>query len=327
MSGETPAARARGPSLPHAGQQVNFCEVLLRDGLQSWPEFIPTSDKIRLVEAIARAGVPEIDLASFVSQKLVPQFADRLELLAAIDPHFRIRVLAVNDKGVQAAIEAHRQVRPIDICGIPFSVSEPHNLANLRRNHADHRLAVAAMVAELQAAGIRPLIGVATAFGCPIRGRIESRETLDLAHWAYDLGVRDIMFGDTTGLAEPVAVASVFSAAAAGLEGVNLIAHFHDNRGIGIVNALAAIGAGASTVDACLGGLGGEPRGIELGLSGDQGNVVSEDLVNVLTAIGANTGIDPQALVEAGALAEDILKRQLLSKVQRSGLGRFAEAD
>jgi hydroxymethylglutaryl-CoA lyase len=205
------------------------------------------------------------------------------------------------------------------MCGIPFSVSEPHNLANLRRSHAEHREAVTRMVENLLAAGIRPLIGVVTAFGCPIRGRIDPQESLQLAHWAYDLGVRDIMFGDTTGLADPVTVARLFSAASV-MDGVNLIAHFHDNRGAGIANTLAAIGAGATTVDACLGGIGGEPKAIELGLVGDQGNVTSEDLVAVLAAMGVETGIDPDALLRAGAIAEEIIGQPLFSKVQRAGL-------
>lgn len=298
---------------------LNFCEVLLRDGIQSWPRFIPTDEKIRLQDAITAAGVQEVDAASFVSQKLVPQFADRLDVLAAIDDRIRVRVLTVNDQGAQGVIEAHKNVRRIDLCGIPFSVSEPHNLANLRRSHAEHREVVSRMVENLLAAGIRPLIGVATAFGCPIRGRIDPQESLQVAHWAHDLGVRDIMFGDTTGLADPASVARLFSAATA-MDGVNLIAHFHDNRGAGMANALAAIGAGATTVDACLGGLGGEPRAIELGLAGDQGNVTSEDLVAVLAAMGVQTGVDPEALLRAGAIAEEIIGRQLFSKVQRAGL-------
>jgi hydroxymethylglutaryl-CoA lyase len=298
---------------------VQFCEVLLRDGIQSWPRFIPTAEKIRLLDAITAAGVQEVDAASFVSEKLVPQFSDRLDVLAAIDHKVRVRVLTVNAQGAQGVIEAHKNVRRIDLCGIPFSVSEPHNLANLRRSHAEHREAVTRMVENLLAAGIRPLIGVVTAFGCPIRGRIDPQESLQLAHWAYDLGVRDIMFGDTTGLADPVTVARLFSAASV-MDGVNLIAHFHDNRGAGIANTLAAIGAGATTVDACLGGIGGEPKAIELGLVGDQGNVTSEDLVAVLAAMGVETGIDPDALLRAGAIAEEIIGQPLFSKVQRAGL-------
>lgn len=302
---------------PRRGQSVNFCEVVLRDGLQSWPEFIETRDKIRILNAILDAGVTEIDAASFVSPKLVPQFADRLDLLQAIPEDVRIRVLTVNAKGAEAVIETHQHVRPLDMCGIPFSVSEPHNLANLRASHEDHRNAVAAMIDSLLNAGIRPLIGVVTAFGCPIKGRVETEETLALAQWVYDRGVRDIMFGDTTGMADPLSVAHVFSKAAQ-MGDVNLIAHFHDNRGVGIANVFAALGAGAKTVDSCLGGIGGEPKAIKLGLAGDQGNVVSEDMMFALSAAGLVSGVDPEKLLAAGALVEEIIGRNLLSKTQQS---------
>jgi len=302
---------------PSRGQKVNFCEVVLRDGLQSWPGFIETSDKVRLLNAILDAGVSEIDAASFVSPRLVPQFADRIELLQAIPEGVRIRVLTVNAKGAEAVIETHRNVRLLDMCGIPFSVSEPHNLANLRATHTDHRAAVGAMIEDLLKAGIRPLIGVVTAFGCPIKGRVEPEETLALAQWVYNQGVRDIMFGDTTGMADPLSVAHIFSAASQ-MGDVNLIAHFHDNRGVAIANVFAALGAGASTVDSCLGGIGGEPRAIKLGLSGDQGNVVSEDLIATLSAAGLDTGVDPERLLIAGALVEEIIGHPLLSKTQRA---------
>jgi hydroxymethylglutaryl-CoA lyase len=302
---------------PVPGQKVNFCEVILRDGLQSWPDFIGTSDKIRILRAVCDAGVTEIDVASFVSPKLVPQFADRIALLEAIPDDVRIRVLTVNAKGAEAVIDTHRNVRPIHFCGIPFSVSEPHNLANLRATHAQHREAVGAMIHDLLAAGVRPLIGVVTAFGCPIKGNVQPEETLALAQWVYDQGVRDIMFGDTTGMANPLAVAEIFSAASH-MGDVNLIAHFHDNRGVAIANVYAALGAGAATVDACLGGIGGEPKAIKLGLSGDQGNVASEDLLSSLASAGLMTGVDPERLLIAGAIVEEIIGRPLLSKTQRA---------
>lgn len=311
-------------TFPSRGQKVNFCEVVLRDGLQSWPDFIETSDKIRILKAILEAGVTEVDAASFVSPKLVPQFADRIELLQAIPDGVRVRVLTVNTKGADAVIDTHRNIRPLDICGIPFSVSEPHNLANLRASHEDHRKAVGMMIEDLLAAGIRPLIGVVTAFGCPLKGRVEPEETLALAQWVYDQGVRDIMFGDTTGMADPLSIAEVFSAASE-MGDVNLVAHFHDNRGVAIANVFAALGAGASTVDSCLGGIGGEPKAIKLGLAGDQGNVVSEDLIATLAAAELDTGIDPERMLIAGALVEEIIGRPLLSKTQRADQARRNE--
>jgi hydroxymethylglutaryl-CoA lyase len=302
---------------------INVCEVWLRDGIQGWPSFIETEDKKRVLQAIIAAGIAEIDATSFVSPKLVPQLIDGREVLAAIDSRVRTRALVANMKGAEAAIDAHREVRRINRCGIPFSVSEAHNLANLRRNHAEHREAVSSMIESLLKAGIPPLLGVVTAFGCPIQGRIDPEQSLALAAWAYGLGVRAIMFGDTTGLANPNSVGKVFAAARSAFPDAELIAHFHDNRGAGIANTLAAINAGARTVDACLGGMGGEPVDVEQGIVGDQGNVVTEDLVNMLAAAGFDTGIDLEALLEAGAIAEKVIGRRLHSKVQRAGLGRI----
>lgn len=300
--------------------RLNYCEVFLRDGIQGWPQFVATADKQRIVRAIAAAGVPEIDATSFVSAKLVPQMADGLAVLEAIPPAVQARVLAVNMAGVEKAIHAHQVVRPISRCGTPFSVSESHNRANLRRDHADQRAVLTEMFAALRSAGIAPLLGVVTAFGCPIEGRVDPQAALAIAQWGYDQGVRSIMFGDTTGMANPGAVRDMFTDAAARFPDADLIAHFHDNRGAGIANVLAAVAAGATTVDGCLGGLGGEPAAIELGLVGDQGNVVTEDLVAMLHNMGIATGIDPSQLLQAGALAEEVLGRRLFSKVQRAGL-------
>ena len=292
----------------------------MRDGLQSWPRFIPTPDKTRMLRAIAEAGIPEIDATSFVSAKLVPQMADGLDVLKAAPESLRVRVLAVNAKGVESTIHAHQTIRPIQRCGTPFSVSETHNRANLRRGHDEQRAVLVEMFAALQEAGIAPLLGVVTAFGCPIEGKIDPEAALSIAQWGYELGVRSIMFGDTTGMANPASVSAIFTAAAKMFPDADLIAHFHDNRGAGLANVLAAIASGATTVDACLGGLGGEPAAIELGLAGDQGNVVTEDLVAVLCNMGIETGIDPAALLRAGAIAEEIVGRPLFSKVQRAGL-------
>jgi hydroxymethylglutaryl-CoA lyase len=306
--------------LPIPGRAVTICEVLLRDGIQGWPHFIDTKDKTRLLHAIVDAGVSEIDATSFVSLKLVPQMADGQAVLEAVPDSVCVRVLAVNMKGVDSAIRIHRTTRRIERCGTPFSVSESHNRANLRRGHAEQKIVLADMFAALVEAGIAPLLGVVTAFGCPLEGRVDPEAALAIAHWGYDLGVRAIMFGDTTGMANPVAVANLFGLAAKRFPEAALIAHFHDNRGIGIANAIAAIGAGATIVDACLGGMGGEPAAIELGLTGDQGNITTEDLVSAFHIMGVQTGIDPEAILRAGALAEAIIGRPLFSKVQRSGL-------
>jgi hydroxymethylglutaryl-CoA lyase len=303
---------------PSALDSVSVCEAWARDGIQGWPETLTTADKLRVITAAAASGVGEIDAASFVPASVVPQFADAEQVLGGIDESVRIRVLTVNVRGVTRVVEAHRGVRRIDRCGIPFSASEPHNLANLRRDHAAHKEQVAAMVDRLGAAGIDPLIGVATAWGCPIRGRVEPDIVFGLVDWAYGLGVRSIMFGDTTGMAHPRGVTQLFAAAVTQWPEVDFVAHFHDNRGVGIANTLAAIEAGVRTVDASLGGVGGEPSAVDQGDVGDSGNVVTEDLVAALQQMDVPTGIDLAALLRAGRLAEDVLGRPLHSRIQRS---------
>jgi hydroxymethylglutaryl-CoA lyase len=304
------------PPLP----PITFCELLLRDGLQGWPAFIPTSEKLEMLRAIAAAGVPEIDVTSFVPAHVVPQFADADELLAAMDATAAVRVLTVNLKGAQRVVAAHSRIRSIQRCGIPFSASEPHNLANLRCDHATHRERVAAMIDVLGAAGVPPMIGIATAWGCPIQGAVDPDQVLALVDWAYSLGVTSIMLGDTTGMADPMRVEALFSSALRQWPAVKFIAHFHDNRGLGIANVLAAIRIGVTSVDGCLGGLGGEPAAVDQGEVGESGNVVSEDLLAALAQMGYETGIDLPRLLSAGAAAERVIERRLFSKMQRSPL-------
>lgn len=303
------------------GRSVRFCEAWLRDGIQSWPDHVATDDKLRMVAAITAAGVGELDLTAFVSRRLVPQFSDGEAVLQGAGDVLR-RVLAVTPEGAVQAVAAHHAGARIDRCGIPFSVSEPHNLANIRRSHAEHREAVARMIDILNEAGIAPLFGAVTAWGCPFRGVIPAEDAMAVAAWGVERGARVVMFGDTTGMADPAGVRRLFGMARREWPSVELIAHFHDNRGLGIANTLAAIESGADTVDGCLGGVGGEPRKVELGLTGDQGNTVSEDLVAMLEAMGFETGIDPAALCNAGRLAEEILDRPLHSRVLRAGLAR-----
>lgn len=299
------------------------CEAVLRDGIQGWPTFISTASKVKILDAVAAAGVREIDVTSFVPARVVPQFADALDVLAAVPASVATRVLTVNVKGARRVIEAGSAVRTVDRCGIPYSVSEPHNLANLRRTHTEHREVVAEMVDLLGSAGIDPLLGVATAYGCPVQGRVPLDDVLAVVDWAHGIGVRTLMFGDTTGTADPRTVRELFTLTLSTWPDLHLVAHFHDNRGLGVANALTAIECGAGTVDSSLGGLGGEPASVDQGDVGESGNVATEDLVAGLGRMGRRTGIDPAAVLSAGALVEQLLGRPLHSRVQRAGLVPF----
>jgi hydroxymethylglutaryl-CoA lyase len=230
------------------------------------------------------------------------------------------RVLAPNLKGVERALSAHRRVRAIDYCGIPFSASEPHNIANLRRTHAEHREQLKPMIERLLDAGIQPLVAVATAYGCPIAGRVSPDQVLEIAGWLYEHGVRRLMFGDTTGMADPARAYDLVTRASKQWPDVQYVAHFHDNRGAGIANTLAAVEAGAQTVDASLGGLGGEPSSVVQGEVGESGNVSTEDLVALLERMGVRSGLDAAKVLEAGTALETIIGRRLHSRVLRAGL-------
>lgn len=300
-------------------RDVSVCEAWLRDGIQGWPEVLPTPAKIRMLRAITATGVTEIDVTSFVPAHTVPQFSDAEDVLAAVPDDVTVRVLTVNTRGADRVADARSRGMRIDRCGFPISASESHNLANLRRGHAAHKAAIAEMLTVLQAADIVPLMGIATAYGCPIQGRVDRDDVLALVEWGHSLGIRAIMFGDTTGMADPHAVSQLFTEAVAAYPDVEFIAHFHDNRGCGIANTLAAIDAGAAVVDASLGGIGGEPASVEQGFVGESGNVTTEDLVAVLDRMGVRTGIDLPALLRAGSLAEQLLGRPLLSRIQRAG--------
>jgi len=301
-------------------RRIGVCEVVLRDGIQGLPDFIATSDKVDLIGAIHAAGFGELDVTAFVPSSVVPQFADAAEVIAAVPPGVATRVLAPNRKGVSRVIAAHREIRSIDFCGIPFSASEPHNVANLRRTHAEHRAQLQPMIMDLLDCGIQPLVAVATAYGCPIAGRVEKDQVLEIAGWLYAQGVRRLMFGDTTGMADPRRAHDLFVSAKAEWPDAHLVAHFHDNRGAGIANTLAAIEGGADCVDSSLGGLGGEPSAVDQGDVGDSGNVATEDLVALLARLGIDTGVDTKRVLRAGAMLETIMGRPLHSRVMRAGL-------
>lgn len=296
---------------------IHFCELFLRDGIQGWPKIITTKEKLGLLQAIDAAGVPEIDLTSFVPAKFVPQFADAEELLGQYEGNARIRVLTVNVAGAERVIHCHRQVKAIQVCGIPFSASEAHNKVNLRCDHATHRERVERMVCMTGEAGITPMVCVATAWGCPLIGEIAPEVILEHVDWLQRIGVTLIMLGDTTGVADPARVKGLFSMLLSAHPQLSFIAHFHDNRGCGIANTLAAVEVGVKNVDGCLGGLGGEPASIEQGNVGESGNVVTEDLILMLNRMSYSTDIDLKELLQAGQQAERVIGRQLFSKALR----------
>ncbi|SNR92752.1 hydroxymethylglutaryl-CoA lyase [Haloechinothrix alba] len=304
-------------SLPSS---VRVCECWARDGLQSWPAVVPVEDKLAVLRKLIEAGVREVDATSMVPAKLLPQFADADDLLAALaDAGVRTRVLTPSLHGVERAVQIHERLGGITDIGFPISASESHNVANLKRTHAEHLPQVERMIGCAHDAGLTVVAAVATAFGCPIEGEVPQEAVFAIADRLVELGVDRLMLSDTTGLADPERVTAYTTRAIRDYPGVDLIAHFHDTRGTGIVNTWAAIQAGAGCVDGCLGGIGGEPAVVEQNHSGETGNISSEDLVVLLERAGVHTGIDPEEFLAAGRLAEEVLGAQGRSQALRTG--------
>jgi hydroxymethylglutaryl-CoA lyase len=307
---------------------VAVCECWPRDGLQSWPNVISTEDKIRVAMQVLAAGVTEIDATSLVPAKYAPQFTDAEAVLTALaETGVSARVLTPNLRGVERAVELRSRLgRVVTTIGFPISASEAHNLANVRRSHADHLADIERMVATAHDAGLSTIAAVATAFGDPITGSVAEAQVFAIADRLVEIGVDRLMLSDTTGLADPVRVEAYMSRALRDYPHVGLVAHFHDTRGAGLVNTYAAVAAGVRCVDSCLGGIGGEPASVEQNHSGETGNISTEDIVVLLERSGYDTGIDVAALIEAGRLAEAVLGSPGRSQVQRTGAGLEARA-
>jgi len=311
-------------SLPAA---VVVCECFARDGLQNQDAFVATELKVRFVDAATEAGLPKIEVASYAHPKYLPQFRDSEEVLRRISRRAGVQYLGLvpNERGLDRCLEHHDKGFGPDTVETILSASEPHNQANVKRTVAESRAEIAAICRRARPAGLRLIGGIATAFGCPIQGDVPVDAVLALARWYADLGVEAILFGDTTGMANPLQVEGLFASVRRAVPGVEPIAHFHDTRGTALANAVAALRAGVTHFDGSTGGVGGRPKfteGSYPAIMGFTGNACTEDLVAMLDAMGVRTGISLERLVALGQLAEEILGRELQSHVVRTGLAR-----
>jgi hydroxymethylglutaryl-CoA lyase len=283
---------------------VLVSEVGPRDGLQSIARTMPTVAKKAWISAEAAAGVTEIEVGSFVPAKLLPQLADTAELVAHARtiPGLTVAVLVPNLHGARAAIAAG-----VHKLTLPLSVSQSHSLANLRRTH-DQVLVEATAIGELIATlpeDERPHFegSLSTVFGCTLEGPIPDAQIAQLAEALMTAGCGEVGLADTTGYADPASVKRIVALVrrAVGDDALTGI-HLHNTRGLGLANALAALDSGLSTLDSSLGGLGGCPFA-----PGASGNIVTEDLVFMLEAMGIDTGIDLDALLEVRAILANTL--------------------
>ncbi|CAN7189500.1 hydroxymethylglutaryl-CoA lyase [Variovorax paradoxus] len=274
---------------------VLISEVGPRDGLQSVKATMPTVDKLRWIDALHAAGVREIEVASFVPARLLPQMADAAEVVrhAVTLPGLTVMALVPNRKGAQAALEAgvHKLTMPV-------SASVAHSLANVRKTPTEMVEEVRA-ISELRRA-IAPHVkleaGISTAFGCTLQGLVPEDDVIRLAAQCIEAGAEEAGLSDTVGYANPAQVRRLFRRLRAELGAHAGAAHMHNTRGLGIANCLAAWDEGVRTFDASLGGLGGCPYA-----PGASGNAVTEDLVFMFEAMGVRTGIDIQKLIAARA--------------------------
>jgi hydroxymethylglutaryl-CoA lyase len=304
-----------------AQRSVRIREVGPRDGFQNEPETIPTAEKVELIDALARTGLRRLEVTSFVRADVIPQLADAAEVLARIDvpEHVAVSVLIPNARGLEAALAVRGQSasgRPaFDEINVFMSASETHNRRNVNRSIAESLQALEGVLADAREAGLRCEGVISTSFGCPYEGEVAPARVLELAARLRDAGAQEIGFGDTTGMANPLQVGEFFAAARDALgAGVELTAHFHNTRGQGLANALAALQAGVESFESSFGELGGCPVP-----PGATGNVATEDLVSMLHEMGVDTGIDLAALLACARRAQEILGRPLRSHTLVAG--------
>ncbi len=291
--------------------KIFFNEVVTRDGFQNEPIFIPTEDKIRLIDELSECGYAKIEVTSFTSPKAIPMLRDAEEVMGRIRrvPGVEYTVLVPNRRGAERALESRA-----DEMNVVMSVSETHNMANLRMSCAASFAALSEVIQLAQ--GKTPVnVSLSCSFGCPMEGDVAEHVLIDWAQRFADLGVRGLTICDTTGMAHPAQVSRISAAMLAQFPGLQVTMHFHNTRGMGLANVLAALLGGIRRFDGSLGGLGGCPYA-----PGASGNICSEDAINMLEAMGHDTGIDMPRLLIAARRLPALVAREVPGQVAKAGL-------
>ncbi|AOF93996.1 hydroxymethylglutaryl-CoA lyase [Sinorhizobium sp. RAC02] len=304
--------------------QLTICECFARDGLQHETTDLATQTKIALIDAISEAGFARVEATSYSSPRHVPAFADASLVLSGIHrrPGAAYKATCPNLHAVKRALDDHAAGHGPEEISLLVSATQSHTEKNLRTTREQQWRNVAEMVAL--ADGRFRLIGVISmALGCPFEGKVDPASVIDDLKVFADLGVRHVSICDTTGHGTPGSVRRLFTRAMAEVPDVTPVAHFHDTRGTGIANCMAAYEVGCRWFDSAIGGVGGHPTQIRYG-GGYTGNVATEDLVNLFEAEGIATGIDIDRLQAASLQCERALGRELQSKVARTGFGHLA---
>jgi hydroxymethylglutaryl-CoA lyase len=290
--------------------RIFFNDVVARDGFQIEPNFIPTDDKVALIDALSQCGFAKIEVTSFTSPKAIPMLRDAEEVMSRIErvPGVEYTVLVPNLRGAERAFESRA-----DEFNLVMSTSETHNLANLRMGREK---SVAGLTEVIRFVDNRTPINVSlsTAFGCPMEGEVAQSVVEEFVQRFADLGVRGVSICDTTGMAHPAQVSKMAEDLLRKFESVQLTFHFHNTRGMGLANILAAVQSGITRFDGSLGGLGGCPYA-----PGASGNISSEDAIHMLDAMGYETGIDLNALLTIAKQLPQIVGHSVPGQVLRAG--------
>jgi hydroxymethylglutaryl-CoA lyase len=295
----------------YARDPITVVEVGPRDGLQYESAFFPTEKKIALINMLAEAGLTRLEISSFVHPKIIPQFSDVMDVIEGVEkkPGVTYSALVPNVKGCERALTTQ-----IDELALFVSASETHNKKNVNMTVAES-LDALAKVAAMGLDGGKRLRGyVVTAFGCPYEGRIPVDQVIRIIRAYANMGVTEVSLGDTTGMANPRLIQEVFEAVLGAAGSISVAAHFHNSRGTGLANALAAYQAGVRIFDSSVGGIGGCPTAI-----GAMGNIATEDLVNMVEEMGISTGIDQERLISAARFAQGEIGDELPSFMLKSG--------
>jgi hydroxymethylglutaryl-CoA lyase len=295
-------------------QHVRVREVGPRDGFQNEPEVVPTGEKVRLIELLAASGLKRIEATSFVRADVIPQLADAAEVLdrVRVPEDVALSVLVPNERGLDHALARRDRFHEVNVF---LSASETHNQRNVNRSVEESLAGLERVLGRARAEGLRCEGVISVAFGCPYEGHVAPERVFAIARRLRDAGAQEIGFGDTTGMANPAQARAFFPAAREALgDDVELTAHFHNTRGQGLANVLAALDAGVDSFESSFGELGGCPVP-----AGATGNIATEDLVSMLHEMGIETGVTLDGLLAAARAAQAVLGRPLGSHVLTAG--------
>jgi hydroxymethylglutaryl-CoA lyase len=296
-----------------APPEVRIREVGPRDGFQNEPEVIATDDKVRLIDMLAATGLHRLEVTSFVRRDVIPQLADAEDVLRRIrrPEGVSYSVLIPNERGLERALELRDRFDEVNLF---LSATETHNRKNVNRSIAESLEGLARTIERARSAELRCEGVISVSFGCPFEGEVPPDRVFGIAESLAEAGCAEVSFGDTTGMANPRQVGEFFAAARERLPGVELTAHFHNTRGQGLANVLAALSNGVESFESAFGELGGSPV-----TPGTTGNLATEDLVSMLHEMRLETGVDLVALIDASRTVQELLGRPLGAHVLRAG--------